>query len=118
MRAIRGRAKKLIVAFHFQLANQAAWKCDTCRKGGLQARRNCGWSPVRNASTAVWARQQVVCDCCPVSYISAESHCLLEEYSAWKLFGHSDFYALPARVVDAIALLETEFRKETLNAQE
>ncbi len=43
---------------------------------------------------------------CPVSYITPESQTLLEEYHAWKLFGAGDFYRLPARLVEAIFILE------------
>ena len=44
MRAVRGRTKKLIVAFHFHLfSNQAGWKCDACRKAGLDVKRRCLW---------------------------------------------------------------------------
>ena len=41
--AERGRKKKLIVAFHFQFSNQAGWKCDACRRSGLERERRCGW---------------------------------------------------------------------------
>jgi hypothetical protein len=47
---------------------------------------------------------------CPTSYISPESISLLEEFHAWKLLGATDFYRLPARVVEAFFLLENELR--------
>ena len=44
VRAVGGREKKLIVAFHFQFSNQAGWECDACRRAGLEVRRRCGWT--------------------------------------------------------------------------
>jgi len=49
---------------------------------------------------------------CPTSYVSAESKSFLEEFQVWKLFGATDFYQLPARTVEAIAILENELRLE------
>ena len=37
----------------------------------------------------------------------------MEEFHAWKLFGSTDYYLLPARLVEAIFLLENELRTET-----
>ena len=54
---------------------------------------------------------------CPTSYISAESIAFLEEFHAWKLFGTGDVYDLPARVVEAIFVLEIELRAERNNGQ-
>ena len=45
--AERGGTKKLIVAFHFQFANQAGWRCDACRRNGLEKKRRCGWLAAR-----------------------------------------------------------------------
>ena len=42
----RVRTKKLIVAFHFQFSSQAGWRCDVCRRTGLEKKRRCGWLPV------------------------------------------------------------------------
>ena len=49
---------------------------------------------------------------CPTSYITPESVALLEEFQAWKLIGATDMYRLPARVVEAIFILENELRSE------
>jgi hypothetical protein len=49
---------------------------------------------------------------CPTSFITSESIALLEEFHAWKLIGGSDFYELPARLVEAIFVLEGEVRAE------
>lgn len=118
MRAERKRKKKLIVAFHFQFANQAAWKCDTCRKSGLEKRRRCGWlaETAPAGPDVIWARGKSAVGSCPRSYITPESVSLLEEFHAWKLIGASDMYLLPARVVEAIFILENELRLEKQDA--
>jgi hypothetical protein len=54
---------------------------------------------------------------CPTSFITAESMALLDEYHAWKLLGGRDFYELPARLVEAIFILEKEWRSEQNNGQ-
>ena len=120
MRVERGRTKKLIVAFHFQYANQAAWKCDGCRKRGLEIQRRCGWLPEQSPTGAkhVWARESVAITSCPVSYITAESISMLEEFYAWKLFGCRDMYELQARAAEAFYLLEMELRSEHSRGQE
>jgi hypothetical protein len=55
---------------------------------------------------------------CPRSYITPESLVLLEEFHAWKLFGATDVYQMPARLVEAICILENELRTERNDAQE
>jgi hypothetical protein len=50
---------------------------------------------------------------CPTSYITSESIALLEEFHAWKLLGARGFYGLPARLVEAIFILENELRVES-----
>lgn len=114
-----GRKKKLIIAFHFQFANQAAWKCDACRKSGLERKRRCGWLPVEELipTRVVWAREQAAIDSCPTSYITAESLALLEEFHAWKLLGIGHYSELPARLAEAIFLLENELRTERNRAK-
>ena len=114
MRINRGRKKKLVVAFHFQLGNKAAWKCDICRKSGLEKKRRCGWLPADSDSISaiVWARGRVSLTTCPTSYITSESIALLEEFHAWKLLGAGSVYELPARLVEAIFVLENELRSE------
>ena len=118
MRAQRERTKKLIVAFHFQFANQAGWRCGDCRKNGLEQARRCGWltRDVRPARV-VWARRSVAVDSCPISYVSAESSAWIQEFQVWKLFGGVDIYALPARTVEAFCILENESRAEMTSEQ-
>ena len=60
----------------------------------------------------VWARKQTAVEECPRSYVSAESEALLEEFHAFRVFGRADVYQLPARLVDAICVLEQEVRSE------
>lgn len=119
MRADRGRKKKLIVAFHFQLGNKAAWNCDACRKSGLERKRRCGWlaDDLDSVVQIVWLRGKVSLTTCPTSFITAESIALMEEFHAWKLCGAGSVYDLPARLVEAIFLLERELRAEGNNGQ-
>jgi hypothetical protein len=65
----------------------------------------------------VWARKSVSVTSCPTSYITSESIALIEEFHAWKLFGASDWHQLPARLVEAIFVLENELRSERNDAQ-
>lgn len=120
MRADGRREKKLTVAFHFQFANQIAWKCDSCRKSGLEKKRRCGWLPEAELAQPrlVWARGKVTCERCPVSSITADSLYFIEEFQGWRLFGHQDYRSLPARLVEAMFVLENELRMEIRNAQE
>lgn len=54
---------------------------------------------------------------CPTSAITTESIALLEEFHSWKLFGTADWHRLPARLVEAIFVLENELRSEAIDAQ-
>jgi hypothetical protein len=119
VRAERDRKKKLIVAFHFEHGNKAAWNCDGCRKSGLEKRRRCGWlgNDATSSSPIVWARGRVSLTSCPTSYVTSESIALLEEFHAWKLLGTGSFYELPVRLVEAIFVLENELRMETSDGQ-
>ena len=115
----RIRTKKLIAAFHFQFANQAAWKCEVCRSSGLEGKRRCGWivESIIERPSIVWARKTVGVTSCPTSYITPESMALLEEFHAWKLFGTAEWRELPARLVEAFFVLENEQRSERNDAQ-
>jgi len=108
------RSKKLIVAFHFQFAKQAAWRCDECRKLGLEKRRRCAWAgdEESDGKRIVWGRRQIAVTQCPKSLITGESLYLLEQFSAWKQCPGTNLQTMPARVVDAIAVLENEVRAE------
>jgi|SRR5688572_29232481 hypothetical protein len=118
MRVDSGRKKKLIVAFHFQFSNQTAWKCDTCRKQGLERRRNCGWLGANEGSSVVWARRDTRLTTCPKSYITPDSLELLDNYYTGKLFGFGDLSNVPARVVDAYCVLEKLVAEERAHVEE
>ena len=49
--------------------------------------------------------------------LQPESIALLEEFHAWKLFGAGNVYDLPARLVEAIFMLENELRAESNDGQ-
>jgi hypothetical protein len=80
----------------------------------LEKKRRCGWLQNGDASEGpvIWARRRVAVTSCPTSFVTSESIALLEEYHAWKLLGTSEFYTLPARLVEAIFVLENELRSE------
>ena len=114
MRADRFRTKKLIVAFHFQFANQAGWKCERCRKDGLELKRRCGWAPgaQQGLPRVVWARKRWSLTECPKSYITARSLAHIEEFYAWRLTGRRELADLPARRADAFLILENQALEE------
>ena len=117
MHADGRRTKKLTVAFHFLFANQAAWRCDTCRSQGLERKRRCGWvkdiEPSAQKPRVVWARNGVAVSHCPKSVITGESLALVEEYQARRVFNDFQRTAeMPAKAVDAFCLLEQLMAKE------
>ena len=112
------RKKKLIVAFHFQFANPAAWKCDTCRAQRLEGRRRCGYiqPAARGPEKIVWMRAGARVTECPRSLISPDSIAWLESYQAGRTFGFGDIKNLPARTIDAFSILEMELAAEKRDA--
>jgi len=91
-----------------------------CRKSGLEQKRRCGWkSPGKSGegSEIVWGRGAIATTTCPTSYVTTESVALIEEFYAWKLCGAANVYDLPARLVEAIFVLENELRAETNDGQ-
>lgn len=114
MRLDGGRKKKLLVAFHFQFSNQAAWNCDECSRNGLTQIRNCGFeNSVRfNAERPVWARRSISTTKCPKSIVTAESLSLLEQFQIWRRFGSTDVLRMNARAAEAFVLLDDELRQE------
>jgi len=113
MRLERGRKKKLIVAFHFLSGNQAGWKCDSCRRQGLEGTRRCGWIPEeqRGPRRVVWARGRASTEECPRSWVTPESIGWVEWFFASKSFGTGELAALPAKEADAMLTLEKEWRE-------
>ena len=85
----------------------------------MERKRACGWLEQSGDKPAgiVWVRGKVSLTSCPTSYITAESTALLEEFHAWKLIGMRDVYELPARLVEAICVLENELRAERVDGQ-
>jgi hypothetical protein len=114
VRAFGRRAKKLIVAFHFQFANQAGWRCDDCRRNGLELKRRCRWAPAAAATPkrVVWARNQTAVTTCPKSYITAQSTAWLEEFYVWRRLGGIRPDRLTARQAEAYLLIEDELGRE------
>ena len=114
MRAERRRTKKLIVAFHFHRSNQAGWKCDACRKAGLERKRRCGWLPAENATAppVVWARKRVALLTCPTSFLTAESAAWVEEFETRRRWGAFRLEEMSARDVEAFSILAEELAAE------
>jgi hypothetical protein len=109
----RVRKKKLIVAFHFHSASQAGWKCEQCRRQGLEEKRRCGWLPEerRGPSRVVWVRARVSAEECPTSLVTPQSLEWLEKFHVWKFAGGRELDRLPAKDVDAFVTLEKEWRE-------
>jgi len=100
-----------VVAFHFQFANQAGWKCDACRKNGLEIKRRCGWLGLKPEGV-VWARKGVATRSCPKSYVTAESEGLVEEFLVRRRLGETGVEGFSARQVEAFVILNRELRGE------
>jgi hypothetical protein len=120
VRPFGARTKKLIVAFHFLRANPAAWKCDTCRKSGLEISRRCGWVPAakRAASHVVWARGRISTDECPKSLITAQSIGWVEEFLVWKRLHLSLPFDVNVRHAEAFLILEEQLDLEKQSGTE
>ncbi len=115
MRAVGSGTKKLIVAFHFYLfSNQAGWKCDACRKAGLEGTRRCAWAARPGAGARpVWARRRIASKACPKSSITAQSLAWLEEFLVRRQLGGLWNESLGARQAEAFLILEAEWQAET-----
>jgi hypothetical protein len=119
MRVERERKKKLTVAFHFLRADgNAGWRCEQCRRQGLEARRRCGFLPEarREPARVVWARGRVATEECPTSFVTPASVELVEKYFAWKVSAWNG--ELTAREAEAFVVLEREWRTEQTNGQQ
>jgi hypothetical protein len=119
----RGRAKKLIVAFHFHRSRQAGWKCDACRKNGLDRKRRCGFlkPEQRGPVVAVWTGGGVGVTECPKPIITSFSLMCLEGFFAVRLTGGGaatgggTWSAAWGKVIDAWHVLDGELQKENHN---
>ena len=125
MRAERARKKKLIVAFHFQLANaefagRAGWDCESCRRNGLEVKRRCGFLPEerRGSPRIVWGRGQVQSQECPKSFVTGDSLALLEEYFVRRRLGIPDSMETEARKTDAFLILRDLMEWEERNGKQ
>jgi hypothetical protein len=115
----RGTKKKLIVAFHFQLAgaqlaDRAGWDCGTCRTNGLERKRRCGFLPAeqRGEARIVWGRRQVQAQECPKSFVTGESMALLEEFFVRRRLGLPGSMDMDARKTDAFVILSDLMERE------
>ena len=111
--------------------NGAAWKCDECRRQGLEQKRRCGWLPEeqRGPRRIVWARGRVAAEECPKSLVTPQSLEWIEKFFTWKFAGGGSdevarnpqranaarrglcaFDEMPARDADAFLILEREWR--------
>ncbi len=124
MRTDGERKKKLIVAFHFTIANQqsqnrAGWNCESCRRHGLEAKRRCGFLPAQERGEAriVWGRGQTHTEECPKSLVTAESLAWLEEFFVRRRLGIADLPDPAARKVDAFLILRDEMEREERNGE-
>ena len=106
-----------MVAFHFYRTSQAGWKCDQCRRQGLEARRRCGFLPEeqRGAPRVVWAHGAAASEECPRSLVTPASIELVEKFFASKVSNSGE---PTAREVDAFLILEKEWRVEQANGQQ
>jgi hypothetical protein len=119
VRAERARKKKLVLAFHFQLANEQSagrtgWDCESCRKHGLEKSRRCGFLDPQHLGAAriVWGRKQLQSDECPKSAITGVSLSLLEEFFVRRRLGIQESIDTDARKVDAFLILRDQMERE------
>jgi hypothetical protein len=93
--------------------DQAGWRCDACRRNGLERKRRCGWLPEaeRGPEVVVWARPGAIARECPKTLITAESVGLTEKFAAWRLGGGRITESMAAREVEAFHLLSAESEK-------
>jgi hypothetical protein len=103
-----------MVAFHFYRTSQAGWKCDICRRQGLDVKRRCGFlaPEKRGPKKLVWIRGRVSSEECPKSLVTPASVELLERFFGWKLGGGGSVAEMPAKMADALLILDGEWRAE------
>ena len=66
----------------------------------------------------IWGRRHVAATRCPKSIITAESMYLLDEFNLWKRSGANSLHAMPARVADAILIIDNECRAEVASVSQ
>jgi hypothetical protein len=65
----------------------------------------------------VWARRNIALETCPVSYISAESLGMVEEFLVRRRLRTMPYEGLTSRQVEAFLILERELANEMSNGQ-
>ncbi len=101
-------------------SDQAGWRCDACRKAGLEKSRRCGWLGYTDepVGAPVWARKNLELFTCPTSFVTAESRTLVEEFLVRRRFGALHIHRMPAKRVEAFALLEKALTGEIKDGQQ
>jgi hypothetical protein len=95
------------------LSNQAGWKCDDCRKAGLERKRRCGWlEQTATGETIVWARKQTALTLCPKSFITAQSISWVEEFFVRQRLGGVRLEDMNTKDAEAFLILGEELARE------
>ncbi len=85
----------------------------------METLRRCGWlGPHSTKPRLVWARSAIALDSCPVSYVTAESLVLVQEFVAWRQSSVAGLLSLPARTAEAFCILEKELKSEIKSEQQ
>ncbi|MCZ2155380.1 MAG: hypothetical protein LC114_16005 [Bryobacterales bacterium] len=80
--------------------------------------RNCSWLDFNvRAEKPVWGRKGTYTTSCPKSVISPDSEQWVQLFYTMKILNQRPhLWDMDARTVDALIILETEFRKEAIHA--
>jgi hypothetical protein len=102
------------------LSNQPGWKCDACRKSGLDRKRRCGWLGFEEVKAVppVWARRQIATTICPKSLVSTNSETFLEDFFFRYSLGGLNPDDLTARQADAFLILQDAVKGEIRDGHE
>ena len=100
-------------------ADQARWKCDECRRQGLERRRRCGFLPEaeRDPRKLVWVHGGTGAHECPKSLVTPASAEFVEKYFVWRTAGAMGWAELSAREADAFQMFDEEWRSEVANGK-